>query len=161
MWSAAPTEKPQASLYAWAVDHFVPWIREWFRARELRENDNGAMNAPCRYLLACGNQFVEMDYDFGVVEPAEDWHAIGSGSTAAKGALMATGPYELESARRPEERVLLAVAAACSIDPFCGGPIQTERTRGAAVVYMERDVVFTDAVGNPVDKHGNLLRADR
>ena len=80
-------------------------------------------NCGCNFIFATKNEIYEILVDFQLVEPRDDYTAIGSGADYALGSLFSTKGTNL----KPEERLHLAIEAASYFSSSVGGEILIER----------------------------------
>jgi ATP-dependent protease HslVU (ClpYQ) peptidase subunit len=85
--------------------------------------EEGHKNCGCNFIFATKGEIYEILVDFQLVEPIDDYTAIGSGADFALGSLYSTKGTNL----KPEERLKLAIEAASYFSTSVGGEIIIER----------------------------------
>lgn len=115
-----PEHKAGIEDKAYLVTAFIPKLRETLER--------------CKYVKAddkCGNGFFLMGYkgrlykvqgDWSVLEPAEGYSAVGSGSSFCIGAMTVLKDLKLS----PFEKVIKAIESASKHNPFVGGKINVK-----------------------------------
>ncbi len=84
--------------------------------------EEGHKNCGCNFIFATKGEIYEILVDFQLVEPVDDFTAIGSGSDFALGSLFSTKGTKL----KPEERLKMAIEAASYFSASVGGEIVIE-----------------------------------
>lgn len=85
--------------------------------------EDQSKNCGCNFIFATKKEIYEILVDFQLVEPRDDYTAIGSGADYALGSLFSTKGTNL----KPEERLRLAIEAASYFSSSVGGEILIEK----------------------------------
>jgi ATP-dependent protease HslVU (ClpYQ) peptidase subunit len=111
--------KPPADIYA------VPdsLMRHMERKGCMTVTEEGHKNCGCNFIFATKTDIYEILVDFQVVEPVDNFTAIGSGSDFALGSLFSTKGTKL----KPEERLKMAIEAASYFSASVGGEILIDK----------------------------------
>jgi ATP-dependent protease HslVU (ClpYQ) peptidase subunit len=123
-----------SGLKPWAVQIFVPQLRDWLVERGLMEGQHPGepIKMPCAVVVARGAEFVCVDRQQAVSRTVEDWIAVGSGEDFAAGALWALQEYMPGDGATAdtvvEYRARIAVSAACDLNAYCSRPIDVQWT---------------------------------
>lgn len=116
-----PKQKKGQDDMNFMVTTFIDAVRELQREKGSMRKDSEEESSNAAFLVGYKGKLYEVDSDFQVAVPHEEYDAIGSGSQIALGALYAT--RELMS-NDPEQRMRLALEAAAEYNtgvraPFC------------------------------------------
>lgn len=99
----------------------VPALRAYLQANGALRTIEGAERWDTHVMIITEHAMVLIDDNFCVLEPSDNFFALGSGASYALGALDATRNLSLS----PRQRVKLALEAAKKYDIFSGGRLKT------------------------------------
>jgi ATP-dependent protease HslVU (ClpYQ) peptidase subunit len=112
-----------ADLYRYMVTKFIPALKECLKGAGVALNEDGQDGIPAKLLVGVRGRLFEVDADYQVAEPVDDFAAIGIGMPIAQGALYVTEGIE------PFQRINQALRAAERHSAYVRGPFVVVSTR--------------------------------
>lgn len=100
------------------INRFIKETRKVFKEGGYLETKDGADKGGF-FLVGFNGRLFAIESDFNVFESQREYIATGCGYAVANGALYATRNVEM----KPEDRVRLALEAACEHDAACAGTL--------------------------------------
>jgi len=110
------------------VTRLIPAIQKTYKEGGWLIENQGRQQGG-QFLLAVGNNLYTVDYNHQIIKPGSGFTAIGSGVEVALGSLYSTAK------REPLNRVLTALQAGASFNPYVAAPFHIWRSGSSGISY--------------------------
>lgn len=119
-----PPLKKKRDIYEYLCTNFVRELMKSYEENGSHQKYDDGQTKGSAFLLGYKNRLFEVDFNFQIAEPLDDFYAIGSGECFAYGAMEAMKDQDI----KPENKVLKALKASAKFSTTVKEPFTIRTT---------------------------------